>query len=341
MSALQNLSMLAGNVQPGAAIRLTELSSLVVLEAKGADTVDFLHGQLTQDVKTLDTGNARLAGYCTAKGRMLASTVVWRAAPALDDPTPRILLMVDAGLAGTLQKRLSMFVLRAKVKITALALHVIGVSASGAGRAALEAAVGALPHSPWTRTDHASGSWIAAPAADGQARWWWIASEDQIAATAPALGTIAAQSPLQAWQADDIAAGLPWISAATQDLFVPQTVNFELIGGVSFTKGCYPGQEIVARSHYLGKLKRRMFLGYISAQSAPAGELAAVDIYHSDDPQPCGRIVNAAMDQDKIALLFESTLVSVQAGTLHVGALDGPIITLQPLPYSLPGDKEA
>jgi folate-binding protein YgfZ len=236
---------------------------------------------------------------------------------------------VRADLAEALIKRLSMFVLRAKAKLSAsAALHAFGVQASAGQVPALQSAAGgALPDQPWQRADLPTGTWIAAPTAAGP-RWWWIASDAQRDASGD-LARLLGRGDAQGWQAADLAAGLPWIASLTQDLFIPQTVNLELAGGVSFTKGCYPGQEVVARSHYRGTVKRRMAYGRLEESGAAAQP--GVDVYDAKDAhEPTGRVVDAAGD----ALLFETTLASLPEGDLRLGAADGPRIRVLPLPYA-------
>ncbi|WP_254914641.1 MULTISPECIES: folate-binding protein YgfZ [Pigmentiphaga] len=335
--------ILSASARPDAALaHIAPLDHLTVLEARGADTIEFLQGQLTQDVKKLGDADARLAGYCTAKGRLLASAIVWRAQPDPADPVPRVLALVDASIAQALQKRLSMFVLRAKVKLAATPLRVAGVW-RGTDAAALQAAAGGLlPAAPWSRADLPDATWIAAPAADASPRWWWIGTDDALQRLGTALGAPAQAGLAQAWRAADIASGLPWITAPTQDLFVPQMVNLELIGGVSFTKGCYPGQEVVARSHYLGKLKRRMFAGHVAGGQPDPQALAGADVFQEGDEQPCGRIVNAAREGGGVAILYESSLAAAQGqAPLHAGSPAGPIIQPRALPYALSDDTRS
>ena len=313
----------------GDAPTCVELDALRVISATGDDALAFLHGQLTQDVTGLPADRASLAGYCTAKGRLLATLVMWRAPaePAVADA--RWHALVRADLAEALVKRLSMFVLRAKAKLALAPLHAAGVQASTEQVAALQSAAGGvLPDQPWQRADLPTGTWIAAPGAAG-ARWWWIASDAQLEA-AQALAQVLGRGESQSWQAADLAAGLPWIGSSTQDLFIPQTVNLELAGGVSFTKGCYPGQEVVARSHYRGTVKRRMAYGRLD--DANAVIQPGVDVYDAADAhEPTGRVVDAA----GAALLFETTLASLPDGDLRLGAADGPRIRVLPLPYAL------
>lgn len=316
-----------------------DLTMLQMVSASGADAVDFLHGQLTQDVQALGRDNAALAGYCTAKGRLLATLVMWRpdagrpdadAAPAPE--APRLHALVRADVAEPLLKRLRMFVLRAKVTLSTTAAQISGVW-TDADPAVLDAAAGgALPREPWRRAELPTGTWIAAPAARGH-RWWWIAAPTAWEA-ATDLRAALAEGDATTWQADDLAAGLPWVGVATQDLFIPQTVNLDLIGGVSFTKGCYPGQEVVARSHYRGTVKRRMAYGVVTGQDG-GGIAPGVDVYDAREPnEPCGRVVDAAGAPDA-AVLFETTLSSLSSGDLRLGRADGPVIRTRTLPYAL------
>lgn len=315
--------------------QVAPLEDFLVFSASGADALTFLHGQLTQDVTGLPQDAARLAGYCTAKGRLLATLVMWRAAPGGADDAPQLYGMVRQDLAQALLKRLSMFVLRAKAKLAPMPLHVAGVTASATEAAALEVAAGALPREPWQRADLPSGTWIAAPSADARLRWWWIASDQQLEQSAALAGVLGLASAAQ-WHAADLAAGIPWIMAATQDVFIPQTVNLDLIQGVSFTKGCYPGQEVVARSHYRGTVKRRMAFGTIADAAVQGQTLAGVDVYDATQPgEPTGRIVDAASEPGVVSVLFETTLAALPEGDLRLGAADGPRISAAPLPYSI------
>ncbi|EJO32668.1 CAF17-like 4Fe-4S cluster assembly/insertion protein YgfZ [Achromobacter marplatensis] len=321
-------------VRPEGCAQCAPLEDFVVFSASGADALTFLHGQLTQDVTGLPADAARLAGYCTAKGRLLATMVMWRAAPGADD-APQLYGLVRQDLSQALIKRLSMFVLRAKVKLAPAPLHVAGVQATAEDAAALEAVTGALPRAAWQRADLPSGTWIAAPSADGRLRWWWIASDEQLNEAAP-LAAVLGLAPASQWQVADLAAGIPWIATATQDVFIPQTVNLELIQGVSFTKGCYPGQEVVARSHYRGTVKRRMAYGTIADASLQGAALAGVDVFDATQPgEPIGRVVDAASEAGVASVLFETTLAALPEGDLRLGAADGPRIAAAPLPYSI------
>jgi tRNA-modifying protein YgfZ len=141
----------------------------------------------------------------------------------------------------------------------------------------------------------------------------------------------------QAWAWLEVTSGLPRITAATVEQFVPQMVNLELVGGVDFQKGCYPGQEVVARSQYRGTLKRRAFV-FDAAAAAAAGQ----EIFHSADAQqPAGRVVNAASWQGRHRLLAEVKLAALADGSLHLGDAAGPALTRVEMPYAVPLDAAA
>jgi tRNA-modifying protein YgfZ len=284
----------------------TALPDWGVIRASGADAASFLQSQLTQDVLGLDAGRSCLAGWCSAKGRLMASFIVWR--PAADE----VLLACSADVLPAVLKRLSMFVLRAKCKLSdaSAELPLFGVAGTAV-------AVGA-----WRRV----GASIGLPPAHGVAR-------ALVVGEAPALPALDAG----AWAWLEVASGVPRIVAATVEQFVPQMVNFEVVGGVNFQKGCYPGQEVVARSQYRGTVKRRAFVFESPTKAAPAQE-----IFHSADrEQPAGMVVNAASWQSRHLLLAEIKLATLDGGTLHLGAAEGPQLTRTDMPYSVPLEATA
>lgn len=286
-----------------------------VIRAHGADAAKFLHGQLTQDVLQLGRSQARIAGYCSAKGRLLASFVLWKTS---DD---EVLLACHASVLAATLKRLSMFVMRAQCKLTD-ATDEISLQGLTGDRAA--GGTEGLP--AWGKRDDAQGAWIRLPDVDGLARAWRVTS----AASALAADPVA----LQAWQQLEIDSGIVTIEAATVDQFVPQMLNFELIGAVNFQKGCYPGQEVVARSQYRGTAKRRTFL-FSCDEPIAAGQ----EVFHSADPeQPAGMVAGAVQSVDvrSYRALVEVKLAALACGGLHLGAVDGALLTPRPLPYEVP-----
>ncbi len=296
---------------------VTRLAHLGVIRASGAEAQKFLHGQLTNDMLGLDPEHARLAGFCSAKGRLQASFVLWQAA---DDEVQMV--CATSVLAATL-KRLSMFVLRSRCKLVDAsdALPVYGI----AGRLAAQLAPNAVP---WQRSVIEGASVVALPAVDGLARCLWVGPNPPAAAPGDVLDP-------NGWRWLDVRSGVPLIEAATVDRFVPQMLNYELIGGVDFQKGCYPGQEVVARSQYRGTIKRRMALFDIDASAQPGDE-----VFHSADPgQPAGMVVNAAPrpnDAAACSALVEVKLAALEHGSLHLGHAGGAMLRALALPYAVP-----
>jgi folate-binding protein YgfZ len=297
----------------------TRLTHAGLIRARGADAASFLHGQLTQDFAKLDGTQARLAGFCSAKGRLLASFVGWKA------EEQDVLLACHASVLPATLKRLSMFVLRAQCKLSDASGEVAMWGLAGAPARELLGEVAV-----WGKKDVAGGAVVRLPDATGVTRALWAATQPPPAA--PEL-------PLDTWRWLAVHSGIPVIEAATAEQFVPQMVNFELVGGVNFQKGCYPGQEIVARSQYRGTAKRRMFLFDIDAP-AQAGQ----EVFHSDDPgQPAGMVVNAAARPGAAgtSALVEVKLAALASGRLHLGSPEGPALAPCPLPYDVPMDAPA
>ncbi len=303
------------------------VSDLGLIAVTGDDAASFLHNQLTNDVEHLGTGEARLAGYCTPKGRLQATFLMWRDAQS-------VYLQLPRELQPALQKRLSMFVLRSKAKLSDAGAEVVVLGLGGAAaQSALRQHVDALPATPYAKVDAPLGTLIRVADAFGAPRYEWILAPANAAAVMPALRASLALGGNQAWQLSAIHAGVPQITARTQEQFVPQMINFELLGGVNFKKGCYPGQEIVARSQYLGKLKRRAALVTIDAAAAKAGD----EVFALSDPgQPCGMVVNAADNgAGGVDALVEMKLAALEEGDIRLGSADGARLAFQPMPYPL------
>ncbi|HJW56172.1 MAG TPA: folate-binding protein [Burkholderiaceae bacterium] len=304
---------------------IAPLTDLGLIALAGDDAAHFLHNQITNDVERLTPTEARLAGYCTPKGRLLATFLMWKS-------TDGIMLQLPHEIQPAIQKRLQMFVLRAKAKLSdATDSHVVLGLAGARAAAALSPWFPALPASPYTVVHADAGTLIRVADAGNSPRYQWITVQDVAEKAWPELAAALQPTDASAWRLSDIRAGIPRITQATQEQFVPQMINFELIGGVNFKKGCYPGQEIVARSQYLGKLKRRMFLALIAGQDARPG----MEVFSAADPeQPCGMVVNAERtSQNESACLVEMKITAVDAGTVHLGSATGAALQFQPLPY--------
>ncbi|MDB5824371.1 MAG: folate-binding protein [Herminiimonas sp.] len=308
------------------------LPSLGLIAATGDEAAKFLHNQLTNDVENLSVDEARLAGYCTAKGRLLATLLMWQSDGVITMQLPR-------EIQATVQKRLQMFIMRAKAKLADVSEAQVAIGfAGGSAALALQRWFPVLPEPVWSVRHGDPGTLIRMPDADGLARYQWIAPVEQAMAAWPAL---VAALPLQkesAWRLQEIHAGLPKVVQATQEQFVPQMINFEAIGGVNFRKGCYPGQEIVARSQYLGKLKRRMLPATIRLdENERVAASPGAEIFSDADPaQPAGQIVNIEFASEGEAhCLVELKTAALESGALHLESPSGPVLHMLPLPYAL------
>lgn len=300
-----------------------------VIDVAGDDAATFLHSQLTNDIEHLDAASARLSGYCSPKGRLLGSFLAWRAGHG-------VRLLVSKDVQPAVQKRLSMFVLRAKAKLTDASDTLAVVGFAGDVRDVLSGIFDALPDGVHVKVDGPAGTLIRVPDAAGRKRYLWIGPRAEVDARVAALGgTLPVVSPA-VWDWLDVRAGEPRITQPAVEQFVPQMVNFDVIGAVNFRKGCYPGQEIVARSQYRGTIKRRTALAHVAGETDTVH--AGDELFHSDDPgQPCGMIVNAAAaPAGGIDALVEIKLAALDNGTVHLGSADGPVLAFDALPYAWP-----
>jgi tRNA-modifying protein YgfZ len=308
---------------------VAKLDHLGVIRVTGADAASFLQGQLTNDVVLLGMNESRLAAFCSAKGRMQASFTIYKR-PALDaaQTTPDIYMVCSHDILAPTLKRLSMFVMRAKAKLTDVTaeFNIFGLT----GNAILSIAPQAI-NTPAISIFNTS-TVVALPPALGQSRAWCITP---VADAAPAGNPLSTDL----WNWGEVHAGIATITAPIVEAFVPQMLNYESVGGVNFKKGCYPGQEVVARSQFRGTLKRRAYVVQIDANDVQP--LVAQEVFHiSDAEQPCGTVVQVAKNPDNYPQTGYSAIVSMQisaadGGKLTLGSATGANITLLPLPYPL------
>lgn len=302
-----------------------------LLQVEGEDAAQFLHNQLTNDVLRLNPQHARLAGYCNNKGRMLASFLTWQY-------EGKYFLQLPHNLLPSLQKKLQMYVLRAKAKLSDASASTVCINLGGEMASQFLAQWFAPFSEVLSKQDHADpamGFVIRLPDSLGQAHYQWRMPEAGARALWPQLSAALPYVEEEIAELIAVHSGVASIRAETVEKFVPQMINFELVGGINFKKGCYPGQEIVARSQYLGKLKRRLYLAH-SAQALEIGD----DIFSDADPeQACGMVVNLAHNpaggtdclvELKVALA-ESRLTPRTVNTEAA-------LQLLPLPYTIPSD---
>ncbi len=297
---------------------LAALPHLGVIRVAGADAVSFLQGQLTQDVALMPDSQARLAGFCNAKGRLQASFIMFKR--GAED----VLLICSRDLLPATLKRLSMFVLRAKAKLTDATAEVMLYGAAGAAAQSLAGNAAAA----WTKTEAGDASVVTLPAAAGVPRLMWIAPVGTPLPEVPGVNPLS----LATWQWLEVQSGIAMVTQPVFEAFVPQMLNYESVGGVSFKKGCYPGQEVVARSQFRGTLKRRAYLVHTTAEPAVGQE-----VFHtSDAEQPCGLVAAAAAHPSGgfDAIVSMQTAAAAE-GSLTLGSASGAALTLLPLPYAL------
>jgi tRNA-modifying protein YgfZ len=315
---------------PTAACRLSDFS---VFTVSGPDAASFLHNQLTNKVTDLAAHQLQRTGYCTPKGRLLAIMLQWKAA---DDSIGHI---IPRELHESTVKRLKMFVLRSKVSFVD---HMNDTAIYGLwGSVAADVQVGAvmqLPELPGATLMRTHDCPVLGP------RAWLLVNDAQAAAADAWLNNIS-QRPEAAWRFSEIQSGLPWVWKPTAEAFVPQMVNLELVDGVSFTKGCYPGQEVVARSQYLGKLKRRTFRADVTLNQ-PNSDLKANDWIGQDvflSGAAVGRVVDAAQrfndqgqPQPGLSMLIECSQDDWSKGGIELGGPENQIghaLVAAHLPY--------
>jgi tRNA-modifying protein YgfZ len=302
-----------------------ELRDAGLISVSGADAVAFLHAQLTSDVAAMRDEHVQYSGYCSPKGRLIATLLLWRKAD-------EILLQVPALSAESLRARLAKYVLRSRVKLAHAGerFRLYGIAGPEARRIA-ETLVGAAPPSDQGIVSRGGVS----IARLSSYRYLLLSPASDATPLTSTMGA-AALAP-QDWTRMDIEDGVPWITPETADRFVPQMVNLDLLGGVSFTKGCYPGQEIVARTHYLGRVKQRMYRVRIAvgSHSPRVGDPLFSPLFGAE--QAAGTLLDIASDvnggHQALAVLQTE---SARDGEIHWNDPAGPKVDFLPLPYSLP-----
>jgi hypothetical protein len=300
------------------------LSQYGLIRFSGEEAQSFLHNQLSCDVAALSPGSSTYGAYCTPKGRMLASFLLWYSDQGY-------FMQLPSSLREPLQKQLSKFILRSKVKAADASGDWVLIGVAGKDAAALvQRVIGQTPQVE-RGVAHTSDATVIRLPGD---RFEIAAAKDKAPRVLEALAASAEKSNQEYWEWLDIRAGLPTILPATQEAFVPQMVNLDLVGGVSFEKGCYPGQEIVARMHFRGTLKQRMYLAGITSNERPQpGEKLYGAAFGE---QACGTIVNAAPSpQGGYDVLAVIQIAAAESNDVRWKATDGPRLAFLALPYPI------
>ncbi len=297
---------------------VAHLTHLGIIKIVGDDAAKFIHGQLTQDFSLLDLHTARLAAFCSAKGRMQASFIGFKRSAT------EILLVCSLDILAPTLKRLSMFVMRAKATLSdaSAEFSLYGLTGSATKSIAVS------DHSAWAKADFDECIVVNLYPVDAVRRQLWVAP---VASPAPQGQTL----DLAQWQWSEVRSGVATLSAPVVEAFVPQMLNYESVGGVNFKKGCYPGQEVVARSQFRGTLKRRAFVAHADNPMTAGDALFSAD----DDSQPAGTVVQAAPSPSGgFDAIVSAQLSAVEKGALHHGTSTGQPLQMLPLPYALLDD---
>ncbi|MBU3554619.1 folate-binding protein YgfZ [Polynucleobacter sp. UB-Piko-W3] len=300
---------------------------------EGADAASFLQNQLSNSVLGLTRtfapqiaqthDSVRLVGYCSPKGRLLASAWLGQFPDDINAPD-RFALFLSKDIAASTAKRLSMFVLRSKVKVIDASSQwtVSGYCCKEEDIANLKTEAGQIGlRLPNVLTNnHTYSRALIAWKSDGSEH---NLNHDSIQ-----------------WEHLEVMSAIPRIVLATQEQFVPQMINFESVAGVDFKKGCYPGQEIVARSQYRGVIKRRLQLAHTSLDSLGSASIApGAELFQVNDPaQPAGMVVLSSVsptEPNRIDLQIECKLDALESGEIHLGSVQGPVLKIDSLPYPL------
>jgi len=304
---------------------LCDLSQFGTLRVSGEEAQSFLQNLLSNDIRDVSSTSAQLSSLNSPKGRILATMLIWRA----DND---YLLQLPRVLCEPIRKKLGMYVLRTKVKISDANEEVISLGLSGADtQQLLGAQFGELPQLPLGVI--ASGQVSLIKISD--TRWQLNATPQQAQTLWMELSTKARLAGSACWDWLNIRSGIPVILPQTQEQFVAQMANLDLIGGVNFRKGCYPGQEIVARTQYLGKLKRRMYLAHIDSTESPQ---AGDELFSADmEGQAIGMLANiTAAPEGGYDVLAVVQTSSRETQAVHWKSLLGAALQFLPLPYNLP-----
>ncbi|PCI60530.1 MAG: folate-binding protein YgfZ [Methylophilaceae bacterium] len=307
---------------------LCELSQLGLLALSGDDAITFLQGQVTNDVNQLDGKLVHYSAYCSPKGRMLALFLAFK-------HQDKTYLQFSQPLLESVMKRLKMYVMRAKVDIADVSdeLRRFGIGGPDA-KDIVTKALGVAPEQDYAMVETANGLIIQMPSIEGHQRYEVIVNAEQ---AENLLNTLKESSTLvdtTCWDWLDIQTGCPDVLAKTQEQFVPQMLNLDVLNGVNFKKGCYTGQEIVARTHYLGKVKRRTYLASIETTEQPTEGDKVIDAAGSE----VGQMVKTARNlTGGFDALIEIRIEAKQAGNIMWKTYP---VTFGTLPYSLNDESE-
>ena len=303
-----------------------ELSTLGVIRAAGEEAQSFLHSQFTNDLNSISKDISQLSSYCNPKGRMLS---IFRIFKRDDD----YFLILPRDVLEPTIKKLTMFKLMAKVDLTDESDQLILFGVAGPETESILSDLGiTIPQEINHCIQNDEMTIIRLPSEN--TRVLFITKIKLAISYWKQLSEKLSTANSDIWDLHDIHSGIPQITTNTSEAFIPQMTNLELIDGVSFSKGCYPGQEVVARTHYLGKPNRRMYRANIEGSDTPE---SGTNIFSpEDESQPVGKLVIAQkISDDNSSALIVLRTAKENAEDLHLGSITGPKVSMQSLPYPL------
>ena len=311
---------------------ICDMTHMGLISVQGEEATDFLQNQLSNDVKQVNEELSQLNAYCTPKGRVLSMFFLFRHGN-------RYILQLPIERVEATLKRLQLFLLRTKATLSDVSEELITIGIAGNTiNDALRNFITQLPTSDYQSVQNDSTTVIKTPGSIP--RYLIVAPVEKAKNLWRELAASARPCANAVWRWLDIRAGIPQVYEANVEAFVPQMMNLHSINGISFQKGCYPGQEVVARMHYLGKLKRRMYLANIKSDNKPqCGDLLFAE--NDTSEQGVGRIVDAQPSPDGgFDALAVLQIASAEGAGIHLGKPDGPLLSFKDLPYTVELERE-
>ncbi len=307
---------------------LFDLSHLRFIQVSGDDAESFLQGQITSDIRKVSPEHHQMGGYCTPKGRMLANFRIFSHRDAY-------ILQLTHDTHEALLKRLAMYILRSQVTLEDVSDRLVAIGLAGdCATELLDSVFDTIPQATGASLQQNGVTLLNVPGPEP--RFEIIGQVEEIEAIWQEISYKAVAANQELWSLLDIRSGIPAVYAETVEAFVPQMMNMQLIDGVSFDKGCYVGQEVVARMKYLGELKRRMHYAKTDSatQPQPGDELHSSN--GTESGQGAGKVVMSSPSPEggyELLAVIENS--SIETGTLHLEDRFGPELTILSLPYAL------
>lgn len=314
---LESRATLTGNI-------ISNLSQLATIEVSGQDAEEFLHGQFTSDIKSLNKDNFQFSAWCNAKGQVISNFYILRYQSGF-------LLLIPVDQCEKFTSRLKMYIMRSDVIVSNKSndLIRIGVSANDHNDL-INNIVKDIPENE--RSLVCTETYTCLHIVDNKSRFILIGEIDAITKIWQQLTTNMTPAGTHQWQLLDILAGLPWLSESCIEKFLPQYLNLDVLNGVSFEKGCYPGQEVIARLRFRGEIKRRLFLASIQQDITP---LVGDDLCLSDNDRSVGKIINVQPHPELgFVFLTVAEIESVKKGNIILQNSDSNVLTFHSFPYS-------